>query len=343
MDNILPSYRITELPSRFIGYPDMAEISVQPYTAGQAINIELAGRDNINSMEERLHGVNVQGISKEDLSPQDIIFLGVYRNLVSSQNDKINIRSICPKCLAENNEAKSLAVIKFKELEGFDKDCYPIEVDFDNYVMKFEFLTYKAFKHCLNKYHGAKLYQMAYQVSEYTDKETQETFKRPYYSNDPNERRSTSAFDLYIKKVRNILFDLVDEDKDALNEVIDLLEDYGTKPIEVTCSDERCKHKYSVNLNEEGVLVMPFRESRESSRTRIKLRKSDINKSNSIQADEFEGSGNASRNSNQTEKQAAIAEESSEVKLEPALRRPRKPAKQIEYFESDNSENLPVK
>lgn len=332
MDNILPSYRITELPSRFIGYPDNAVISVQPYTAGQAINIELAGRDNINSMEEILHGVNVQGISKEELSPQDVIFLGVYRNLVSSKNDKINIRSICPKCLAENNEAKSLAVIKFKELEGFDKECYPIEVDFDNYIMKFEFLTYKAFKHCLNKYHGAKLYQIAYQVSEYTDKETQEVFKRPYYSNDPNERRSTSAFDLYIKNVRNILFDLVDEDKDALNEVIDILEDYGTKPIEVTCSDERCKHKYSVNLNEEGVLVMPFREPRESSRTRIKLRKSDINKPDSVQADELEGSGNAGGNSNQTEEQAAVTEEPSGVKLEPAIRRPRKPTKQIEYF-----------
>lgn len=333
MDNILPSYRITELPSRFIGYPDATVISVQPYTAGQAINIELAGRDNINSMEEILHGVNVQGISKEDLSPQDIIFLGVYRNLVSSKNDKINIRSICPKCLAENNEAKSLSVIKFKELEGFDKECYPIEVDFDNYVMKFEFLTYKAFKHCLTKYHGAKLYQIAYQVSEYTDKETQETFKRPYYSNDPNERRSTSAFDIYIKNVRNILFDLVDEDKDALNEVIELLEDYGTKPIEVTCSDERCKHKYSVNLNEEGVLVMPFREPRESSRTRIKLRKSDINRPDNVQTDELEGSRNAGGNSNQAEEQATVDIEPVKAKLEPAKRLPKKGVKQIEYFE----------
>lgn len=343
MDNILPSYQITELPSRFIGYPDMTEISVQPYTAGQAINIELAGRDNINSMEEILHGVTVQGISKEDLSPQDIIFLGVYRNLVSSKNDKINIRSICPKCLAENNEAKSLAVIKFKELEGFDKECYPVEVDFDNYIMKFEFLTYKAFKHCLNKYHGAKLYQIAYQVSEYTDKETQETFKRPYYSNDINERRSTSAFDLYIKNVRNILFDLVDEDKDALNEVIDLLEDYGTKPIEVTCSDERCKHKYSVNLNEEGVLVMPFRESRESSRTRIKLRKSDINRPDNIQTNEPEGSRNASGNSNQTEEQATIIDEPTKVKSKIVKNLPKRAIKQIEYFESEDSENLQIK
>ena len=328
MDSILPRYEVTELPSRFIGYPAGTRIFIKPYTAGQAINIELVGKNNIASMEEVLDGVDVEGIEKEDLSPQDILFLGVYRNLVSSKSDKITIRSICPKCLAENSESKSLSVIKFKELEGFDKECYPIEVDFDNYVMKFEFLTYKAFQYCLRKYRGAKTYQLAFQVTEYTDKESGETFKRPYY-NLKDERRSTASFDTYISKVRNILFDLVDEDKDALNEVIDLLEDYGTKPIEVTCQDERCNYKYTIEIDEEGVLVTPFRESKESSRTRVKLRKSDFDRSDNVQAIEPERSGDAGGNSS-TAKEPAVKRSTKKKSIKPV-------EKQIHYFDEESN------
>lgn len=330
MDSILPKYKVTELPSRFIGYPEGAEIYIQPYTAGQAINIEMVGRNNLNVMEEILDGVTVNGISKEELSPQDILFLGVYRNLVSSKNDKISITSICPKCLAENKQAKSIADIKFKELEGFDKECYPIEVEFDNYIMHFEFLTYKAFKYCMRKYRGAKTYQLAFQVVDYTDKVTGETFNRPYYSADLNERRSTASFDKYISDVRNILFDLVDEDKEALDEVVKILEDYGTKPIEVVCQDERCKHEYTVDLDEEGVLVTPFRESGQSARDRIKLRKSDINRPDKSETDESERGGDAAGQSNPTEQQT-----------QKSVRQKVQPKEQIQYF--SNTEKLPSK
>lgn len=327
MDSILPKYKVTELPSRFIGYPEDTEIFIQPYTAGQAINIELVGRNNINVMEEVLDGVITKYLDKEMLTPQDILFLGVYRNLVSSKSDKISVQSICPKCLAENKEAKSLGDIKFKELEGFDKDCYPLEVDFNKYIMHFEVLTYKAFKYCMKKYRGAKTYQLAFQVVDYTNKETGETFSRPYYTNSPEERLSTAAFDKYISDVRNILFDLIDEDKDVLNEVINILEDYGTKPIEVTCQDERCKHQYSVGLDEEGVLLTPFRESGQSARDRIKLRKNDVNKSTSIETDEPQRSGNASGQNNDSDKE--ITNKSVRISS-------KKPEKQIHYFSEND-------
>lgn len=291
MSDLLPKYEVKQLPSRFIGYPKGTRIFAKPYTAGQAINIELIGRANVNTMDEILEGIVVEGIENDDLSPQDILFLGVYRNLASSKHDKIKITSICPKCLQENESVKTLSSIKFKELEGFDDECYPIEVDFDNYTMHFEFLTYKAFKYVMTHHRGSKMYQLATQVVDYTDKSTGESYTRPWFTNDPNERKSTSAFKKYLSDVRNILFNLVDEDKDALDEVINLLEDYGTKPIEVECSDENCKHKYEVGLNEEGVLVVPFREVGESNRVRIKLRKDNIDKSIGIQKDESEGIG----------------------------------------------------
>ena len=282
----LPKYEVKQLPSRFISYPDGVRIFVQPYTAGQAINIELRERTESSTMDDILEGVIIEGMDKKDLTPQDILFLGVYRNLVSSKHDKITIKSYCPKCLKENSEIKSLADIKFKEIEGFDDECYPIEVDFDKYIMHFEFVSYKAFLFNLSKFRGNKLYQIASQVCDCTIKETGEKLERPEYNFDSTQRQSSKHYVNYLTNIRDILFDLVDEDKDALDEVLSILEDYGTKPIDVSCQDKHCKYKYSVGLNEEGVLVLPFRESKKSSGTRVKLRKNDIDKSGNLQEDQ---------------------------------------------------------
>lgn len=295
MDYILPKYEVKEIPSRFIPYPEGTRIFVQPYRAGEAINIELVGRNNLRFMEEILSGVTVEGLPKNLLSPQDILFLGVYRNLVSSKHDKIDMKSICPYCLNENHETQSLSSIKFKETDGFDKECYPIEVDFDNYIMHFGFVTYKDFDFCLTKYRGHKLMQLALQVLDYQDKATGEIVKKPEYNAKTNKPQATAFIEKYVENVKTILYNFVDEDKEALEEVISILEDFGLKPIETVCSDERCKRTYSFNIDDEGVLVTPFRETRESARSRIKLRKSDINKSDSIQTDELKGSMSAAR------------------------------------------------
>lgn len=289
MDKILPQYEVTQIPSRFIPYPDGTRIFVKPYCAGEAINIELVGRNNLKFMEEILSGVKVDGLAKNMLTPQDILFLGVYRNLVSSKHDKIDIKSICPYCLNENHDVRTLAAISFNDIDKFDKDCYPIEVEFDDYIMHFGFVTYKDFELCVNKFRGHKLYQLALQVIDYTDKKTKETVTKPEYSTKSNKPTATAAIEKYVNDVKTILYGFVDEDKETLEEVVSILENYGIKQIETTCKDESCKHTYSFDIEDEGVLVMPFRESKESIRTRIKLSKNDLDKSDSIQTDEPSG------------------------------------------------------
>lgn len=320
MDNILPYYEVKELPSRFLGYPAGTKIFISPYTFGAAMNIEMVGRNSLNAIEETLEGVKVEGLPKNMLTPQDILFLGVYRNLVSSKHDKISIKSICPKCLKENEEVQTLKTLKFKELDGFDAECYPIEVDFDNYKMWFGFVTYKDFKFCVQKYRGHKLFQLALQVLKYEDKSTGELIEKPNYTLGSKDAKATLLIEKYVTEVRDILRQFVDEDKDALDEVVDILEDYGMKSIETTCKDELCKHTYSFGLEEEGVLVTPFRDSTKSARTRIKLRTSDIDKSDSVETDEPERSGNATR---------PVNEEKEPIKPKP------KAIKQIEYFDKE--------
>lgn len=294
MDNILPTYQVKELPSRFVPYPKGIKIYVTPLTAGAAMNIAMVGRTNIDLMKETLEGVTVEGMAKNLLTPQDILFLGVYRNLVSSKHDKISLKSICPKCLHENQESKSLSAIKFKEIAGFDEDCYPIQVNFDNYTMWFSFLTYKDFELCMQKYKGHKLQQTALQIIKYKDNKTNEEFKKPDFILNAKDAKATQAIELYVEKLRKILYNFVDEDKDTLNEILDILEDYSLKPIEVKCQDELCQNEYSININDEDVLVLPFRDSKKLTRARIVLSKDDIDKPDNNEANESSRSRNAS-------------------------------------------------
>lgn len=291
MNSILPEYEVKELPSRFAGYPEGTKVYAKPYTYGSALNIELVGKNNINTMKEILSGIKTEGMPKNLLTPQDILFLGVFRNLMSSMHDKISIESYCPKCLHLNKTVASLKDIKFKEIEDFDASVYPLEVDFNDYTMWFGFVSYKDFDFCLKRYRGHKMYQLSLQVLQYKNKQTEELIKKPNFNANTNDKKDTALIEMYVEKVRTILYNLVDEDKDTLEEVCRILEDYGLKPLEVQCEDPLCGDKYTVDFNDDNVLVLPFRETQQSPRNRIKLRKNDISESDTLETDEFEGSG----------------------------------------------------
>ena len=323
MDSVLPEYEIKELPSRFIPYPKGTKIFAKPYTYGAALNIEMVGRSNVNTMREILSGIKVEGLQKNLLTPQDILFLGVYRNLMSSKHDKIEINSICPKCLRENKTIKTLKAIKFEAIDDFDSSCYPIEVEFDNYIMRFAFLTYKDFDFCLTRYNGMTIYQQALQVVKYKDKKTGEEFEKPEYNAKSGKKEDTARIEAYLEKVRHILYNFVDEDAETLTEAVKLLENYGLKPIEVECEDETCKHQYTINVDDDNVLIMPFRGAKVSVRDRIKLSKKRDDEFSESEANESEGSSSSTgtdtdRNSKK-QKQQLIEKQ---------------PKEQIQYFES---------
>ena len=295
MDSILPEYEIKELPSRFIPYPKGTKVFAKPYTYGAALNIEMVGKSNIDTLREILSGIKVDGLQKNLLTPQDIIFLGVYRNLMSSKHDKIEINSICPKCLKENKTIKTLKSIKFETIEDFDESCYPIEVDFDNYIMWFGFLTYKDFDFCLTRYKGMTIYQQALQVLKYKNKSTGELIEKPVYNAKSGKKEDTARIEAYLEDIRHILYNLVDEDADALTEVIKLLENYGLKPIEIECEDETCKHQYTINVDDDNVLILPFRSSKVPARDRIKLSRKQNDRLSELETDESEGGAASTR------------------------------------------------
>lgn len=299
MDAILPEYEVKEIPSRFISYPEGTKIFIQPYSFGESFNIQMVGQHNTNMMREILNGVKVEGMPKNLLTPQDILFLGLYRNLASSLHNKIDIQTTCPKCLHENHTIKTLGSIKFKDVDDFDRDVYPLKVTFNDYTMWFGFISYKDFEFCLNRYKGSKIHQLALQVVKYQKNGTDEIIEKPAFNPNSSKESATIAIERYIDKVRHILHYMVDEDKDTLTEVVEILENYGLKPIDIICEDALCKHEYDVNLEDKGVLVMPFREHKGHARDRIELRKGGNNEFHRPEENEPEGSSNVDRLDNE--------------------------------------------
>ena len=201
---------------------------------------------------------------------------------------KVRLHSLT---ISENS--KYLRYPNFITVENINK-AQQIQVNFNDYTMWFGFLTYKDFEFCMQKYRGHKLQQTTLQILKYTENSTGKTFEKPEFTLNSKNKKATEAIELYVEDLRRILYNFVDEDKDTLDEILEILEDYSLQPIDVICQDELCKNEYTVNINDEDVLVLPFRDSKKYTGARIVLSKDNIDKSDNNETNESEGSGNSS-------------------------------------------------
>lgn len=262
--HILPEYEVKDLPSKFIGYPAGTRVYVKPFSFGEQINLQKIGRNGVELMRNILNSVKVEGMPKNLLTPQDVVFLGIYRKLVSTKHDKITAQSFCPHCAKQNEHHFTLRDLKFKTPEF---EIMPIQAELEHYTIEFGLLSTKAFLECLDKYKGEPLAMLAMQVKRvYENKYNADTNKNELIEVD------LGSEDRRIERIRQILGRCVDEDKEILDEVAGILQGYGLRPLDVKCNDEFCQQDYSIELDDKSVLVFPFREHKEFDRSRIKLR-----------------------------------------------------------------------
>lgn len=263
--HILPEYPVQDIPSRFLGYPAGTKIFVKPFTFGEQVNLQKIGTVGADLFRSILNGVKCSGMAKNLITPQDLIFLGIYRKLVSTKHDKITAKSVCPYCAYHNEHNFSLKELKFKEPEF---EMIPIEVELSTHKIEFGLLTTKDFLFCVEKFKGEPLAMLAaqtqkvYEIQYDPETESEKSYTEVKFKNDDDK----------IDKVRQLLGRCVDEDKDLLDEASVILQNYGLRPIDVKCEDEFCQQDYTIELEDKGVLVYPFREHNESNRSRIKLR-----------------------------------------------------------------------
>lgn len=230
-------FDIEDVPSKGITYPEGWKISITPYSFGDILNLTRAAETGIGALEKIMSGIKCS-FDKDLLLPADIIFLGIYRKLVSTKHTKIEFKTECPVCAKENKKVLELSELKFKEVEI---PALPIRAELSSKTIEFVPITVGKYKEVLKKFKGDPSWMLAYSTQNI----------------DPGE-------------ARDIIVGAIDIDKEILDEVT-LLLDFGLKPIEFECQDEFCDNIIKVQLEDPTTVVFPFRGSDESPKSRIKF------------------------------------------------------------------------
>lgn len=230
-------FDIEQLPSGGISYPKGWKISITPYSFGDVLNLARAAETGIGALNKILDGVKCS-FDKDELLPADILYLGIYRKLVSTKHSKIEFTTECPACAKENKKISDLSELKFKEIEI---PALPIRAELSEGELEFYPLTYGSYKDVLKRFNGDPTYMLAYSVKN---------------------------MDTY--KAREIILNAIDEDKDILDQVADYL-NFGLEPIEFECQDEFCDNIIKVQLEDPTTIVFPFRGDGVSAKSRIKF------------------------------------------------------------------------
>lgn len=230
-------FDIEKVPSGGIAYPEGWKISITPYSFGDVLNLARAMETGVGALDKIISGVKCN-FDRELLLPADVIYLGIYRKLVSTKHSKIEFSTECPVCAKENRKVLELSELKFKEIE-FPK--LPIRAELDAGTLEFVPINLKQYKEVIKKFKGDPSWLLAYSVT----------------NMDPG-------------KARDIISSAIDLDREILDEVARLL-DFGLEPIEFECQDEFCDNIIKVQLEDPTTVVFPFRTPDESPKNRIKF------------------------------------------------------------------------
>lgn len=230
-------FDIEQIPSGGIAYPKGWKVSISPYSFGDILNLARAAETGIAALDKIVSGIKCN-FDKDLLLPADIIYLGIYRKLVSTKHSKIEFKTECPVCMKENHKVMDLKELKFKELKI---PALPIIVELDQGTIEFNPITIKQYKEVFRKFDGDPSWLFAY-----------------------------GAVNMTPGEARDIIQAAVDEDKETLDEVANLL-DFGLEPIEFECEDEYCDNMIKVSIDSPDTLVFPFREARTDNSRRIKF------------------------------------------------------------------------
>lgn len=230
-------FDIESIPSGGITYPENWKISITPYSFGDILNLTRSPESGIGALKRIVDGIKCN-FSKDLLLPADIIYLGIYRKLVSTKHSKIEFTVECPVCAKTNKKVADLKDLKFKEIEI---PALPIRANLSTGPLEFKPINLKDYMIVMKDHNEDPAWALAYSVT----------------NMDPAEARV-------------IILEAIAEDKEILDEVADLL-NFGLEPIEFECEDEFCDNIIRVQLEDPTTVVFPFRSPDESNKRRIEF------------------------------------------------------------------------
>lgn len=245
----MPVLEITELPSKFLAYPEGSKISYRPYTFGEVkvFNSSKVGLD-VN-MEFVLKGIECS-FDKKDLTLSDFLYIGLLRKLSTFGTSKFSIDFICI-----NKECKEKNTVQFTSED----------IDFEELKIPELPIIFDSLK--------GELHFAPITVGEYIEL--------------VKEGKAEDEFELMIRQCKNlksvnetreVLYDLPTSDGLILEQV-DVHLYHEIKPFEFKC--KKCNHNNIVAVEGGQTFVYPFREKRSAnakSRIHFGLQAKSVNK-----------------------------------------------------------------
>lgn len=248
-EHLLPEINLkaTGLPSRGLAYPKNCEISYRPYTFGEIQKINQSKLSHKGKLSFVMDGIHTS-FDKEDLTLSDISYIALLRKISTIGGHKANVVITCRGCHKEYTQmidfGTSTSQIEFFDLQAPE---LPVIVTFSN-NQEFSFmpLTYKKFVKIMEE--GQEQDVTALIAHQCMDGD----FKHIY------------------KIVENATF----EDQMLLQELDELLK-HNLKPLTIVCQnriqDQPCLHENKIELTGGDALLLPFREPKKPSQSRIRF------------------------------------------------------------------------
>jgi hypothetical protein len=143
-----PFVTVSDLPSKFLPYPENSKIRYKPYSYGELEQISSTA-DPIEKINLVLEGIETNGFMKRDLDYQDFIFIMVLRKLSSFSSSQFIFRFNCIECDHHNVITQKISNIEFTEIK--DVPSLPCVVNIDGTDVEFYTLSVGSVVEMLSK------------------------------------------------------------------------------------------------------------------------------------------------------------------------------------------------
>lgn len=233
----LPKYQEKWLPSNNLQYPDGINVHYYPFSFGEILKINQSNLDDFAMYNSILEGIDVKGMSVEDLTFYDILYLGWRRKTASLGASIVDIKSFCPNC-----DTRNLTVLDLTKLEFTDIDikALPVKVKICDVELKFGFITIRDYLDLLSKDLHTDV--LAIYAKSVVNKSYQEAYE--------------------------IISNATGTDLEKL-EVLNSILYHGIKPIDVVCKECKCEYVVDVSNSQEAEILKPFRGKEDIIRNEI--------------------------------------------------------------------------
>lgn len=245
----IPTIKIdfNSLPSKGSTYPKHASISYRGYLFGELQEINGSkGRTFVDSMRDAMSGISVTGMSVEDITLPDAVYLAILRRMSSCGTSEFEIKYSCRKCSSLEAHIFSQTNISFNDLAI---DGVGVGFELSN-GKKYELspMTYGDFLQLATGVRGSRL-------------------GKKELLRDKTAVLAIMCRNLRFDEVYEDFYNLTNpEDIDTIKEA-NLALHHDLKPLDATC--RKCGQQNAVVLEGRDSLIRPFRAGGSADRKRI--------------------------------------------------------------------------